>query len=427
MLVLWRTVTSPLSAESTTTAHNYTFGPADFSPDLVPPPEHHVTVHVPAEVYEANVFKAQFFGERSESLPVERVVTSVPVARPVSAAEALFPAPPAVKSELKQDKRWIFFDSAWQGSNDSLPTDYVRVHLFTLAWGAVFCGPVAIALGLAKDATVQYFVGYIGLFALLVPFLMTVGYVYHVRAGRLRIEGMFISTVIPALLLASIGQAHMMGTSKVLQDLLMSKDCVTYEPKVQLQRSWALADTILDECREDVQKKLQAKRDLFGSGIDHAENGKSSAAAINLPKLEFPKIAVEDCKRYRAALSCSSFWGSRDSSCSREGIRFVEHLPDWTYLKKMEVEQHCSGWCSYERPVWTLRETRDSCTVVSADVIRTKVRPMAFQLLMMSFVILFASFFCIYLAQRGHLVGHLDEAMDEYWGLAMKKNQAKIP
>mmetsp|Transcript_125300 Transcript_125300/g.227983 ORF Transcript_125300/g.227983 Transcript_125300/m.227983 type:complete len:443 (-) Transcript_125300:76-1404(-) len=413
-----RMVSTPLSAESTSMASPYM--------DSVPASDRHVTVHVPADVYEARgpsqpVTMATVL--KTEEVPYTQI--SRPVARPMSAAEALLPPPPAIpppaiKSEFKQEKNWIFFDSAWEGLNGTLPADYVRVHLFTLAWGAIFCAPVAIALGLAKDATVQYWVGPIGLFALLVPFFLTVGYVYHVRSGRLRLMGMIISSIVPAIMLGFVGQAHLWSTTKVLTDLLYSHDCVTYAPKTIVQRAWKVADTILDECIAERAAKFEAKEDLFGGGSKHMRKGE----AVNVPTRDIMKVTVEDCKRYAAAFHCSTFWGSRDHICAHittKGERLVDFVPEWTYLKRLEAEQQCSGWCTYERPVWTLGETKDSCTVTSAEVIRSKVRPMAFMLVIVSFLIFLASWISICIAQRAHQIRHMDEVL----GIAVKKPLAK--
>jgi len=87
------------------------------------------------------------------------------------------------------------------------------------------------------------------------------------------------------------------------------QDCVTFPKKLHIENAWQQASTLLDSCLLE-----QAK--ITGSSVEELE------------RLE----GVHRCPGYAEGYKR---WGK-----------------EWDYLKLLEFEEGCAGWCETSRPLW---------------------------------------------------------------------------
>lgn len=288
----------------------------------------------------------------------------------------------AARSELskapkKYVKQWTFFPDDWKAP--TAPREFTRVHTFTLVSFASLAVPLAMAFELGKDPTAHYFAGPWAYLAPLAPCFALVGYLLHLRFGRLTLTPVFIAMVPGMFLLALIANAYVRSTLSPLPEILTAKDCLWYDMKEKIEKSAVLAEKVYEDCL-----------------ADHFRKSRSQGA----PRL----FQIQECQRYLIGHSAPpaptfrdnirhALFGPHAESKYISGVHdiFAEHRSTWRYLEKMEEVEHCSGWCEERRPIWTNEATKDACSSVAGFAMAQKVRPTAYGLLAYSTVVMLTS------------------------------------
>lgn len=298
--------------------------------------------------------------------------------------------PPRIEHAMKRSPvEWRFFPSSW--AHTAYPTAFVYVHFFALACLAMFSAPVAICLLLATDANVQYWLGYWAFVALVVPFLVLLGYAIHLRRGRLALCPIVTSTLIPSVLLLCIGLVHLCEMHGALPHSLISHDCNTYGPKYEVEQAWRNASSLYAECRARYEEPGRGFRPFRFEECEGYQMASRGCDGVEVDVGDHPmwRIAVRDVHGlFRTGdVAASAVVGP----CGMLDI-FAQHRNAWTYLRRLELEEHCSGWCQEAAsPLWTSQEAKDSCSAAASQVITQKIRPMSWKLVELSLVALLLS------------------------------------
>lgn len=221
---------------------------------------------------------------------------------------------------------------------------------FTMTLIILFFIPGYLAIYSARHPVVKYFHGewyekwYEKDYILYpIPLLIAVVHFFHVHNG----PNWFVtnlSLLIPSMLLLTVGTSlYTSATSNA--DRLFSTDCSTMWEKSHLQREWEAAHTLYRGCL------------------------KETAAARNLTKSYLAeKFNIEDCEEYKTALR--------------------KHWHDWSYLKHLEEDHACTGFCKPGEQLWSSGPHKDSCAIAVASVFRNIVQSNCVQVIAISLVTL---------------------------------------
>jgi hypothetical protein len=198
--------------------------------------------------------------------------------------------------------------------------------------------PCMTSLLLSSSPTLTYWIGRSGsVIAFLCFIWMLVGHQVLVTAGsgglhrRLAVTSLF---VVPNILLVLVNNSNK-GVAIDVHTQLSVDDCVVYPKKVQLERAWQAANELLDKCI-----------------ADHAGLTGSSLEELQLIG------GVHRCPGYEQGYK---IWGT-----------------EWDYLKLLELESFCGGWCTSQRPIWHARSgeefrPNDRCSLVVAEAVKSQL------------------------------------------------------
>mmetsp|Transcript_15326 Transcript_15326/g.30143 ORF Transcript_15326/g.30143 Transcript_15326/m.30143 type:complete len:316 (+) Transcript_15326:122-1069(+) len=237
-------------------------------------------------------------------------------------------------------------------------------HAFTLSVLAVYGAPILAFCNLARDATVQFWVGNLGMYTLAIPVMLVLCHAIHLRLGGPR-EGPVISTaVLPAVVLLILGNLHLVMSSG-LGSVLVSKDCSTFQAKQDVQHSWRVAAQLYETC---LNRTVRANHVPFVQGLK----------LIRLP----------DCAEYKV----------KDG----EADPHKEFRERWDYLRTVEEQYACAGWCWEAVPLWTNQAVKDACSYASGLVLKQRVRYVAS--LVISYTVIVGAIFITGIVQFGTYV-----------------------
>lgn len=136
---------------------------------------------------------------------------------------------------------------------------------------------------------------------------------------------------------------------------LASTDCTTLAVKLELHHAWTAA------------------AQLYGDSVNR------SARAEGISYQEGLKIwRLQEFGEYTVGIGSVS-------------DAYAKQRSKWEYLRELEEEHLCSGWCTPARPLWTYAEVRDSCSVAAGAALQRKVAPVAQMLMVYSLVVVLAS------------------------------------
>mmetsp|Transcript_75895 Transcript_75895/g.201642 ORF Transcript_75895/g.201642 Transcript_75895/m.201642 type:complete len:279 (-) Transcript_75895:66-902(-) len=227
--------------------------------------------------------------------------------------------------------------------------------LYSLLSFAVYGIPIINGVELGLTPSVQYWVGMYSWLVLLVPVLLVVAHVIHAVHGRPLFNVMLLSTVVPATVVMVTGYSVMMPISGIT-DRLMSSDCTTYPDKTYLNSAYEAAAGIWDTC---IQREMN-------------ETGKSEWELKS-------HMVVDECPEYQKSIE--------------QGLGKQKWKRQWNYLKGLELNQACSGWCyAGQEALWTLdHESKDICCSVVASILNSSVNREASRMLMSGLVTLVVS------------------------------------
>jgi len=213
----------------------------------------------------------------------------------------------------------------------------VKVFPFFFSFSClmIFLGPIWLIFHASQDTNVEYWIGEWCKAVLVIPFFFVGAFFIQAQLKRPHKPTVLIATLLPAGILLVIGDA-LASIASDRADQLRSTDCDTFAQKRELQHAWDSAQQLYTKCLEDTVR--------------------SSNITMKQAKMAF---RIEDCSEYK--------------------IGFAMHPYEWRYLKQIEDEYQCSGWCHVAQPVFTKKEVRDSCSVVVGAVFRAKIKGMALQ------------------------------------------------
>merc|ERR1719188_2317343 len=92
---------------------------------------------------------------------------------------------------------------------------------------------------------------------------------------------------------------------------------------------------------------------------------------------------IQDCEEYQSALTGLTAGGTRAYEES--------HIQDWTYLRRLEEDHFCAGWCYHAQQLWSSKMNKDSCSVAVSHIYGGYVRPHASQVCCLMLVALGAT------------------------------------
>lgn len=217
--------------------------------------------------------------------------------------------------------------TSWHHYRNLWPT-YFLLAIFT-AVGV----PIITSIQLARDPSVQYWIGRHGYVALLLPPYLLFLNGMLMRRGPKMIP-IILSTMAPFLYVVVGGKFHL-DKASVVAEMLYSSDCTTFVPKQDIHRSWVAAARIYEKCIERITAE---------SGLNHTEG-------LKLYRLQ-------ECKEYIP-------------EPGQEDIH-AKHRTAWQYLRMLEEDHSCCGWCWETRPLWTFGEVRDACSAAAGKILMTK-------------------------------------------------------
>lgn len=216
--------------------------------------------------------------------------------------------------------------------------------LFSFCCFMIFSVPIWLMVHLGQDITVEYWMkgSWCGA-VLLLPLPFLAAYFVHVKLRRPHKPTVLVCLLLPSGVLLVLGDL-LVSVSSNRADQLRSMDCDTINLKRDLERSREAATKLYSQC------------------IDRSHN-----------------LTAEAVKSFRLP------------DCTEFDDAFANHKHDWGYLWHLEEEQQCGGWCYPDKPLFTKRDVRDSCSAVAAEVFAVKVKRMAQQVVAISLLVLVAT------------------------------------
>eukprot|EP00411_Alexandrium_monilatum_P091637 CAMPEP_0175762370 /NCGR_PEP_ID=MMETSP0097-20121207/67163_1 /TAXON_ID=311494 /ORGANISM="Alexandrium monilatum, Strain CCMP3105" /LENGTH=274 /DNA_ID=CAMNT_0017072019 /DNA_START=12 /DNA_END=832 /DNA_ORIENTATION=+ len=218
---------------------------------------------------------------------------------------------------------------------------------FTMICLLLFVVPMWIVLSIGHLPAVAYFQNRFYYSVVVIPAITILVHIIHVRRGVPVKFAVVIGLVVPNLLLLWHGNAMYLNAVDK-SEKLFSSDCNSFNTKRELQRSWEAAYALYSGCINETAKQTGHSRDIL-----------------------MDIFRIQDCEEYRTALTGKTDGGTR--------AYHESHVKDWTYLRKLEEEYFCAGWCYHAQQLWSSKVNKDSCSIVVANVYGKYVRPHASQ------------------------------------------------
>jgi hypothetical protein len=214
---------------------------------------------------------------------------------------------------------------------------------FTMLSMLLFLVPTYLIVHAAKHPVVKYWHGDWYTFLIIVPIIITVVHIQHTRRGPDRYITN-LALLFPSFLLLLCGML-LLQSATIKSELLFSSDCGIMEEKAFLQREWETARDFYDFCLNN------------------------SAKQRNLTTADLSKMfTIQDCNDYRSSLR--------------------DHQHSWGYLRMLEEDHACTGFCKPDKQLWSNGPHKDACALSVASVFEYVVRSNSVQVVAMSLMTL---------------------------------------
>lgn len=202
---------------------------------------------------------------------------------------------------------------------------------FAMTCGLLFVMPSWIILRIGRTPILAYFTSNWYLVVLIVPAVLIWGYLVHVRRGSPRKAVVGASLLLPSILLMLCAHSqYLMSVNNF--DKLFSADCDTFKQKRDLQSSWEAAYNLYMSCLHETSRTQGYSLDLLKA-----------------------KFRIQDCTEYKP-----------------DALGYAQ---DWEYLRKLEEELSCAGWCYHGEQLWAFTGSKDSCSAGVAQYMQSYVQP----------------------------------------------------
>jgi len=183
----------------------------------------------------------------------------------------------------------------------------------------MFAAPMGSLIHLHFNMNVRYWVGWWCALAIVPLFVFIAAYGVHIYTRQPNKTAVLASVVVPSALYILIGLLVWAGAREKASHLA-NIDCSAFESKLQLEHSWKAAHGLFTACMQ-------------------------ATAASN------PNITVAQGEAMYRIWQCQGYEAGLEANGN-----------DWEYLAEVEEKFACSGWCTAERPLWTAKDTLDSCS-----------------------------------------------------------------
>mmetsp|Transcript_36679 Transcript_36679/g.72573 ORF Transcript_36679/g.72573 Transcript_36679/m.72573 type:complete len:360 (-) Transcript_36679:92-1171(-) len=231
----------------------------------------------------------------------------------------------------------VMEDEEQQKMRRKKKSNMVKVFPFFFSFSCliIFLTPIWTVVNLSADTNVVYWIGDWCKAVVVLPAFFVGAFSIQAQMKRPHKLTILITMLLPAGILLVTGDA-LASLASDRADQLRSTDCDTFKQKRDLQHAWEAAQKLYTKCLVDTV---------------HSNN-----ITMKQAKTVF---RIEDCSEYKGGLAM--------------------HPSQWGYLKHLEDEYQCSGWCHVAQPVFTKKDVRDSCSVVVGAVFRAKIKRAALQ------------------------------------------------
>lgn len=218
---------------------------------------------------------------------------------------------------------------------------------FTLTCGLAFLCPSYDIFWLSHTPAVAYWDSGWANILFIVPLIIFVVHIIHVRTEAPNKPAVVFALLVPSILLLGLGNnQYGMAVSRATK--LFSTDCDTFAEKANLQRSWEAAYMLFENCL----------------------NQTSAASGYPMQKLR-DNFRVQDCEEYGAGMK--------------------QYGKDWNYLRYLEENHHCAGWCYPGVQLWSSSLAKDDCSTFVSAIFRNFVMPHCSQVVIMMVLTLLAA------------------------------------
>lgn len=233
-----------------------------------------------------------------------------------------------------------------QGQASELTETFPRI--FTCVCFIVFMTPIYLTIRIGRDTNVRYWFGPWCYIAAFLPCLFILGHIVHSNKRQPHKPTVLVCLIVPAVTLLILGECVFTSISDKANQLF-STDCDTFAEKRALEREHLAAQNVFATCLADTVSQARVPN----LTLEHAAE----------------LYRIQDCEEYESELQA--------------------HQRDWTYLRHMEEEHKCAGWCNVGEPVWTFGEVRDSCSVAASTIFDGKIKHMASQVVVYNIIVIF--------------------------------------
>lgn len=216
---------------------------------------------------------------------------------------------------------------------------------FTATCVLVFCFPTAKLFLAVRSIIARYWISSIWVLLVLVPIAVVVAVIWQVKRRAPSRAAMCLGLLAPALILFLVS-AELSSEAASLYTTLFSTDCSASTEKLHLEESWRAGAELLEQCYTET---------LY---MDSSLTMSDLISTFRLP----------DCTEYPDA--------------------FAQYEKAWTYLKEMEEQLYCSGWCGWGMQLWSTGESLDSCSNAAAVYMSGSVASPAEEVALVSFLVL---------------------------------------
>mmetsp|Transcript_91856 Transcript_91856/g.230842 ORF Transcript_91856/g.230842 Transcript_91856/m.230842 type:complete len:296 (+) Transcript_91856:161-1048(+) len=214
--------------------------------------------------------------------------------------------------------------------------------LFTLCCSMLFLVPMCLVLTIGSSKELAYFWTPWHYVVAVIPLFILAAHYIHMRSGVPNKTAVVTALVVPSLLLLVCANGQYLQAT-VMVERLASSDCEALQSKQELQKAW------------------QAAYDLYMGCLKET----SAAYGFDVAVLQ-QNFRVQDCEEYPQAA------GLVGSSSSKS-----PYAEDWKYLRYLEENSFCSGWCQSGIQLWSNGASKDSCSIAVATVFDLYAQPHA--------------------------------------------------
>jgi len=211
---------------------------------------------------------------------------------------------------------------------------------------AVFSGPIWMVIHIGLDPNVAYWMNPWYPASCLIALLFVLGHMLQAKRAEPDTRAITLAMLIPSLFLLLLND-HVLTQTSDRSGQLFSTDCDAYAGKRALEQSYQAAAKLYNECLEQTLQLAPSNRTIYQT-------------------MELFKI--QDCDEYEKA--------------------YLRYPRDWSYLRHLEENENCAGWCYSGSPLWSYYRAQDRCSIAASSVLSDKIARLARQAVMMSLIIL---------------------------------------